>query len=243
MTNKKWMIAALVATLGGVFASSASAQSAEEIKDDSGEAEDESKHPMDWFGIGLNVGVGGVGAGEFETDNPVYDESGMLSDVGVMTGVDACPIDQPKCKVSTNSRTGLQLTLKMTFGGEGFGWDLDPYMQFGGGATAMGMYTGWKYDVHVIDPLYIGFGFGPKIAYVKADGYDYAADVYGRGMLRGSYYVMNDLGIIAELGMGYGASGYLGLPSTNPMTGEETEPKIGFGTALTWDFSVGTRWP
>src|SRR5687768_2843585 len=120
MTNKKWMIAALLTALSGGLSSSASAQAAEETaKEDGGEAEEETKHPMDWFGIGLSLGVGGVGSGEFQTDNPAYDNSGMLSGAGVSTGVAACPINEPKCTVSTDSRTGFQLTLKMTMGGEG----------------------------------------------------------------------------------------------------------------------------
>jgi hypothetical protein len=243
MTNKKWMIAALLTALSGALSSSASAQAAEETaKEDGGEAEEESKHPMDWFGIGLSLGVGGVGSGEFQTDNPAYDNSGMLSGAGVSTGVAACPINEPKCTVSTDSRTGFQLTLKMTMGGEGFGWDMDPYLNFASGATAMGLYTGPKFDIHVMDPLYVGFGFGPKLAWVSAEGYDYAADAYFRGMLRGTYFLFNDLGLVGEFGMGYGASGYVGLPQTKA-DGSQTDPKIEFGSALTWDFSVGTRWP
>jgi hypothetical protein len=246
MTNKKWMIAALLATLSGAFSSNVSAQAAEEAaaaKEDGGSDEEASKHPMGWFGLGLTLGAGGVGSGQFEIDNPAYDSSGMLSGAGVSTGVDECPIDSPKCKVESESRTGFQLNLKLTFGGEGFGWDLDPYLNLASNGKAFGMYTGWKYDVHAMDPLYIGFGFGPKLAYVQSDKFDYGADVYGRGMVRGTYYLLNELGIVAELGLGYGASGYVALPTVDPATGNESSPKVSFGSSMTWDFSVGTRWP
>jgi hypothetical protein len=229
--------------LSGAFAGSASAQAAEEAAKEDGAADEEAtKHPMDWFGVGLSVGAGGVGSGSFETDNPAYDSSHMLSGAGVSTGVGACPIDSPKCTVKSDSRAGFQLTLKLTMGGEGFGWDVDPYLNFASAGTAMGMYTGPKYDIHVMDPLYIGIGFGPKLAWVSAKNYDYAADAYFRGMVRGTYFLMNDLGIVAELGMGYGASGYVGVPQKKA-DGTETDPKISFGSAMTWDFSVGTRWP
>jgi hypothetical protein len=250
MSNTNWMVGALVAALGATWGASAQAQdpatpapAAEQQQEDDAAKPEESKHPMGWIGLGLKLGVAGVGSGKFETANPAYDPTGALSGAGVGTGVANCPITSEKCSISSDSRTGFQLTLAITMGGDGFGWDLDPYLNFAGSGTAMGMYTGPKFDIHVMDPLYIGFGFGLKAAYVKADGFDYAADLYGRIPLRGTYYLFNDLGLIAELGIGYGASGYVALPSTNPATGKESDTKVNFGTAMTWDFTVGTRWP
>jgi hypothetical protein len=248
MSNTKWIVGALVAALGATWGSSAQAQepaapaAAEQQEDGAAEAE-ASKHPMGWIGLGLKVGAAGVGSGKFETANPAYDPSGVLSGAGVSTGFSNCPITSEKCTIESDSRTGFQLTLAITMGGDGFGWDMDPYLNFASKGTAMGMYTGPKFDIHVMDPLYIGFGFGLKAAYVKADGFDYAADLYGRVPLRGTYYLMNDLGLIAELGLGYGASGYVATPRANPVTGEMSDTKINFGTAMTWDFTVGTRWP
>lgn len=246
--SKKWMIAGLMTALAGSFAGSASAQeassaaAAEAQKEDGGAQEEAKRHPMGWAGIGLKLGVAGVGSGSFEMNNPIYDPSGMASDVGVDPAPGYCPTDSPKCRVETNSRTGFQLTLAITLGGDGFGWDIDPYMNFASGAMAAGFYTGPKFDIHIIDPLYIGFGFGLKAAYVMTDDFDYAADLYGRVPIRGTYYLKNDLGIVAELGFGYGYSGYVALPQTLA-NGEETDTDIQFGSAMTWDFQVGTRWP
>ena len=46
---------------------------------------------------------------------------GATGAVGAHTGFAGCDFSQPQCKVATNSRTGFQLTLKMTMGGDGFG--------------------------------------------------------------------------------------------------------------------------
>jgi len=246
MMNKKWFVGALVAAMGLAGVSSASAQAPKEPEaaneEDGAQKEEASKHPMGWFGLGLTLGVGSVGSGSFSTDNPAYDSSGITGAAGAHTGIAGCDFSQPKCQVSTNARTGFQLTLKMTMGGDGFGWDVDPYINLASNNTAYGMYTGPKYDIHAIDPLYIAIGFGPKLAWVQAKGYNYGADVYGRGMVRGTYYLLNELGIVAELGVGYGYSGYVATPQTLA-NGMKSDTKINFGSAVTWDFTVGTRWP
>jgi hypothetical protein len=254
MSNTNWKLGALVLTLGGAFAASAQAQEAAQPapaaeQEDGGAEAEESKHPMGWIGVGLKLGAGGVGSGSF--DNPVYDAelaggAGMAGVAG--GGANGCSVFEPTC--DTDSRAGFQISLPISMGGDGFGWDLEPYANFASGASAYGMYTGPKFDIHIIDPLYVGFGFGLKAAYVASDNFDYAADLYGRVPIRGTYYLLNDLGLTAELGLGYGMSGYATVPTEDIDANGDGTPEVegkegdfAFGSALTWDFSVGVRWP
>ena len=82
MMKNQVVLATLITALGGTFAATASAQEAAPaasaelsasaaMPEESSEEEEDRKDPMAWIGLGLKLGVGGVGSGEF--DNPVYD--------------------------------------------------------------------------------------------------------------------------------------------------------------------------
>jgi hypothetical protein len=109
------------------------------------------------------------------------------------------------------------------------------------------MYTGPKFDIHVADPLYLGFGLGFKAAWVRAENWDYGADLYGRIPLRATLYVLEDLALVLEFAFGAGASGYAGRPLqlVDATTGQTftTSPSLTFGAGRTWDASLGARFP
>jgi hypothetical protein len=239
--QKRNVMGALVLGLTGLLAGPASAQEAvqasagatSEGQEDS--ASEGEKDPMGWIGIGLKIGAGGNGQGEFEAG-------------GVKTTID--------------SRAGMQLSIPINMGGDGFGWMLEPYLNVLSSVkgmdaatltvkdmnvTTFGLYTGPTINIHVMDPLYIAIGAGLKLGYSTSDAFDLGLDVFGRVPVTGTWYFMEDIAAVAELGLGYGLTGYAAVPytTTDPSTGQPTvvEPELEFGSALTWDFSVGARWP
>lgn len=166
----------------------------------------------EFFGVGLKLGVGSVGESEI--------------DVGTLKGV------------KTDARTGFQLGVPINLGGGGFGWLFEPYLNLDSDVSAIGLYTGPTFNIHIMDPLYIGFGFGLKFATLSGDNIDGGADIGGRLPFTGTYYILEDIGLTAELGIGYTSSGYVGKK-----TAADPDPEINFGNAFAWDFSVGARWP
>jgi hypothetical protein len=134
-------------------------------------ADQARKNPMAWAGIGVKVGVAGMSSGKLT----VMGQQGR-----------------------TDQRMGLHVAVPITLGGDGFGWNFEPYYAQSSiahetknsqgtvigtanvGLTALGMYTGPIFNIHATDPLYIGFGFGIKAGYLMNKGFDYAADLYGR---------------------------------------------------------------
>ncbi len=173
---------------------------------------DEKKEPMGWFGIGLKLGVGGVGGSEIEMG-------------GIAT--------------KTEARTGFLVALPLNFGGDGFGWIIEPSFMMDSNINATGFYTGPTINFHVIDPLYVGFGLGPKFAYLSGENLDLGLDVGARVPITATYYLHHDIGLTAELGLGYTASGH--KAKAIPLANEK--PSLSFGTAFAWDVSVGVRWP
>jgi hypothetical protein len=236
MHSKQFVLGALVAGMTGLLAGSASAQEAAPAAEPSlatsasepaaiDEGSEESKDPMGWIGLGLKLGVAGNGEGEFETS-------------GVTGTID--------------SRTGFNLALAINMGGDGFGWLIEPYLNLASvegvdavtlakkdyGVTTFGLYTGPSINIHIMDPLYIAVGAGLKLGYSSSDAFDLGLDVFGRVPVTGTYYIMDDVAAVAELGLGYGVTGFASVPNT-----VDTDPDVNFGSALTWDFSVGARWP
>jgi hypothetical protein len=201
---------------------------------------------MGWLGIGLKLGVGVVGSGHFTLDNPSTQIAGQTLYSGIAGTTCLQGIGVPStCRVATHSRTGFQLSLPINLGGDGASWDIEPYLNFANNGTAVGFYTGPMFNIHVIDPLYIGFGFGIKLAVVQPKGYDIAVDAYGRIPLRVTYYVLDKLGLVGEFGFGYGASAYASLAKTTVVNGVavKQDATTNFGPAPTWDLSVGVRFP
>lgn len=216
------------------------------------EADEDERDPMDVLGLTFRLGYSHQNAGSIE--NPVY--SPALADAAANLSMDALvasglvgnggctPIDE-KCR--TKSRDGLLLAATVHLGGDGFGWDIEPYLMSASSALALGAYTGPKFDIHLADPLYFGFGFGFKAAYVWADGWQHGADLGGRIPVRFTFYVTKHLALVAEGSFGAGVSGYLREQQqiVDPRNGQPigTVPKMSFGAARVWDLSVGLRFP
>jgi hypothetical protein len=201
-------------------------------------SDEDKRNPMGWAGVGLKVGVAGVSGGKLT----------VMGHDGRVEG-----------------RTGLQVSLPINLGGDGFGWTIEPL--FGQAAVGravkdnagnvigdesvslkgVGFYTGPTINFHVMDPLYIGFGVGLKSAYLFNDRFEYAADVYGRVPVHATYYLSNKLALVAELGFGYGASVYADKPrvvvdqTTRSARNVKDDPA--FGLAYTWDATIGVRLP
>lgn len=197
---------------------------------------------MNVIGIGLKLGMAGTGAGSLGTSS---DGRGLEGEV--------------------DARRGLHLAIPLSVGGNGFGWTLEPYMSRSSigrttrdlmGAvtgrepvdlTAYGVYTGPVVQIHVANPLYVGVGLGVKGAYVANDGFDYAFDAYARVPLSVTYYVIDQLAVVAEFGLGYGISIFADQPRIriDPVTNRPrtvpTSPQV--GKSFAWDWSIGVRLP
>jgi hypothetical protein len=208
--------------------------------------------PMDDLGLTFRLGYSHQNAGAI--DNPVYNQA--IADAAAMLPMDAlvssglagdggCTVIDRRCR--TPSRSGLLLAATLHLGGDGFGWDIEPYLMSASTALALGAYTGPKFDIHITDPLYFGFGFGFKIGYVWADGWEHGADLGGRIPVRFTYYLLRNLALVVEGSFGAGVSGYLKEKQqiTDPRNGQPlgTAPKMSFGAARVWDLSVGVRFP
>ncbi|MFM2417889.1 MAG: hypothetical protein RL385_2612 [Pseudomonadota bacterium] len=228
-------------------ASGASAQAAES------ETEREHAHPMGEFSVTLRAGFGHVLAGSL--DNPTYsplaaEAASMLSQetlaqYNLADNNGACTVINTKCR--TPARNGVLVALTLHAGGDGFGWDLEPYVLAASKATSFGLYTGPSFDIHVLDPLYFGFGFGGRVGYVAADHWKYGADIFGRIPAHVTWYVHHNLALEVEGAFGAGITGYASEPIeyTNPQTGKvvATAPNFRFGASRAWDLSIGIRFP
>ncbi|RJO71742.1 MAG: hypothetical protein C4523_03905 [Myxococcales bacterium] len=133
-------------------------------------------------------------------------------------------------------RNALSLFVDFDFGGEGAGFDLafnynleDP--ELGNKMHALGAYLGFAYRLHFGD-WYPYFGIGLRGAYLMADWIDQGAEIYGRIPIGVTYYILEDLGLVLELGLGYGITG-ISAPGVSF--------DIGHGFAL--DVMAGIRWP
>lgn len=200
--------------------------------------EEADAHPMAWAGIGLKVGAAGMSAGKLT----IAGQEGR-----------------------TNSRIGIQVSLPINMGGDGFGWLLEPYFMQSNTAhevkdsegqilgtanvalTALGLYTGPTFNIHALDELYVGFGLGIKAAYLMNSTIDYAADAYARVPVHATYYLSRQMAVVGEVGFGYGASAFADKPearlnaTTRQVENASADPQ--FGLAYTWDATIGIRLP
>lgn len=210
------------------------------LYDDRQDARD--PNPMAFAGVGLKLGMAGMSAGQLKLSRSGKSYTGNI-----------------------DSRRGLHLAVPINLGGDGFGWTLEPYLtrttisrtvvdatgNLSNGAdtnlTAYGLYTGPAINLHVAAPLYLGFGAGLKAAYVSSPDFKLALDAYGRIPLNATYYLSNQLALVAETGFGYGVSAYTNKAqtTTNPSTGKVTRVKNDsqLGRAFAWDCSIGVRLP
>ena len=241
----------LAAFLGATPVAQADAESVKEER--SAGSEDDDSDPMNWLGLSLKVGYSHQNASDIS--NPVYNktvaqEAAKLSQATLesygLAGGRGCGIIDKRCR--TASRNGLQLALTLHLGGDGMGWDVEPYLMLADSATAVGVYLGPKFDLHLADPLYFGFGFGFKAAYVAADGWQRGADLGGRIPVHLTFYVRPNFALTAEGSFGAGVSGYTGKARrvTNPANPDQTigtVPEMSFGAARVWDLTLGVRFP
>lgn len=140
----------------------------------------------------------------------------------------------------TPQRSGAHIGLILHVGGDGFGWDAEPYLFISPAAFSVGLYTGPKFDFQLANPFYLGFGLGAKVAYVSAEGWRYGADVYGRIPVHMTYYVAPNFALEVEGAFGAGVSGYATEPKNYIIT---SAPEFKFGTARSWDITFGIRFP
>lgn len=207
-------------------------------EDDTASARD--PNPMGSVGIGVKLGMAGMTEGKLQVSS---------NGKSVASRVDA--------------RQGLHVALPLHFGGDGFGWMLEPYMSrssisrtiSANGVSsdedvtlmAYGLYTGPAYNIHVTNPLYLGVGLGVKGAYVASNGFDYAVDAFARAPISATYYLANQFALVAEVGLGYGLSVFADRPrvSVDPLTNRrmtsQDAPQL--GKAMTWDCTLGIRLP
>lgn len=202
---------------------------------------------MNGYAFGLQVGIAHVGTGDVR--NPTYVQtsamlpSSQLEAAGLIG--EGCTILDRRCR--TEARRGVHLTFPIQVGGPIVGFRLEPYLTLARAAKAYGLYMGPTFDFQVLRPLYLGFGFGLKAAWVKDDDWKYAADIYGRVPMRITYYVLDGLAMVLEFGIGMGASGYVSElrdvvdPRTGRRLARRTDMTFGFGR--TWDLTLGFRFP
>jgi hypothetical protein len=212
------------------------------------------RHPMGWLGISVKLGVASVAVGKAK--NPVYNRTiadfvrarnftpAMLEQYG-LDSRQSCSIVEEYCQ--TSGRTGFQLALTLHVGGDGFGWDAEPYLRAGGNAVSVGVYSGPKFDIHAAEPFYFGFGFGARAGYVSAEGWVHGLEIFGRIPVHATYYIKPDFALTMEGSFGAGVSGFMAesTPIRDPRTERTiaTTPKIAFGAARSWDLTIGVRFP
>lgn len=139
------------------------------------------------------------------------------------------------------SRSGARIALQLAMGGDGFAFELSPLFihESGTGFTSntVGLFTGFLWRLQ-FGRWYPHFGAGLQAGYMMSDNLDLGFELYGRVPLGVTWYVLKNLGVVAELGVGYGASG-MKLKS-NPAI---PKPELKFAPDVMIDFSVGIRWP
>jgi hypothetical protein len=171
--------------------------------------------------LGLKLSMLMVGESDFEIDNPNANLPGQPA----------------KIKTVMPSRTDFQITVPLNFGGAGFGFDLQPSIGFGD-VTALGLYLGPAFHLEINPKTYINLGLGPQIRYWLEDTVDIGADIFARVPVGATYYAAPDLGLFAELGLAFGATGFKGK---TPPGG--AAPDFNLGTGFAFDIGVGVRWP
>ncbi|MDB4989653.1 MAG: hypothetical protein JWN04_4831 [Myxococcaceae bacterium] len=203
---------------------------------------------MNAFAFGLKLGIASVGTGDVK--NPTYVKGAaslpadQLAKYGLASTSGCDPID---ARCHTEARRGFHLSVPIQLGGSGVGFRVEPYLTLASAGKAYGVYAGPTFEFRVAPPLYLGFGLGIQAAWVKADPWKYAGDLYGRIPLDLTYYVTDDLALVFEAAFGAGASAYFGEVKdiVNPTTGAKIARKadVTFGFGKIWDLSVGVRFP
>ena len=136
---------------------------------------------------------------------------------------------------SVGARNAMNVQFNLDFGGAGSAFELAPYYtyQTPGPWHTVGLFLGGVYRFNTLEgTLYPSVGGGIKLGYLIADGVDYGIEMIARIPVGVTYYVLPDLGIVAELGLGWAAVLY-------------KSPGLSFGASEGFycDLMVGIRWP
>lgn len=202
------------------------------------------------YSIGVHVGVSKFGRGKI--DNPIY-LPGLVTLSEKLTpeqkkelGVSehgCSPLDE-KCR--TGSRVSTQISVPIQFDGVGVGFRLEPIFTLAETIKSYGVYIGPTFNFHFVQNFYGGFGFGTRLAWVKADGWERAGDVFFRVPIHLSYYVTKFMCISTDLAVNVGGSIFTSSKSdvTDPTTGVTTTENVTtatFGIVRGVDWSMGVR--
>jgi len=139
------------------------------------------------------------------------------------------------------SRHSLIVSLSFDFGGDGLGWELAPYYANENGDVSMhvlGIHSAIVYRWHS-GYWYPHLGIGTKGGYIFGDQIDGGMEFYGRIPIGFSYYFIDSLALLCELGLGYGITGI--DPTSDSTTFFFEDFKIGHGFYM--DLLVGFRFP
>jgi hypothetical protein len=135
--------------------------------------------------------------------------------------------------VTGPARTAGNVQLNLDFGGDGFAFELAPYFAMGDVLTA-GAFLGPVYRIPLLHgTLYPSIGFGLKGGYQFGSTIDMGAEAFGRVPLGVTYYPLKSLGILAEVGGGYGVTLAKGKGMSD----------LNAGHGLLIDAMMGVRFP
>jgi hypothetical protein len=138
----------------------------------------------------------------------------------------------------TVARHNFQIELGLDFGGKGFHFELTPYYLApdfnGSGLQGAGLGIGFLGRFGLIDRLYMSIGFSWRSAVLfGSSAYGLGAESYTRLPIEFTYYVIDELGIVAQISPGYGVSGAVNV----------INDEFGIGRGWLLDWGVGIRVP
>ena len=177
---------------------------------------DDVKFP--WFSLAPKVGFAYFGEGSFSQN------------------INGVPVTS-----TIKSRSGARIALDLAMGGDGFAFEISPLFIHESGSGFSSNTVGA--DITFLWRLQFGrwfphFGLGMQAGYMLSDNLDIGLELYSRVPLGVTWYVLKNLGVVAELGIGYGATG-MKMKATGAMPAGDLK----FAQNVLVDFSVGIRWP
>ena len=215
------------ATAGAPAVVAAPEPSAPPEADTTSAEEDDEDGPIGWAGIGVKIGYQYFGDASFD--------SGEDAASTVVGGIPA--------------RKNTTVALTIDLGGDGFGVQLSPFYASGElrdeKLSTVGLFAGGMYRPH-FGKVYPHVGVGLQAGFMSADIIDVGLDFYARIPVGFTYYPLKNLGLVAELGLGYGVTG-VQYPTQSFDVGDGSisvsSPDLEFGTTFLYDLSIGLRFP
>lgn len=141
--------------------------------------------------------------------------------------------------ITMDARNAFAFKLHLDMGGDGYAFELVPFWAYEStgdyGFNALGLeinFFMWRLRFGDFYP-HFGLGFFP--AYLTGGDVDKGLELFGHVPIGCTWYPLDDLGVVAELGINYGATGF-------KMKGLE-KSDFKFGSSVGIDFMVGVRWP